>query len=253
MMKPVALITGASSGFGEASARLLAPHYRLILVARRLERLTHLQEELQALTEVYPLELDVRHQADVSKAIDSLPDSFSAIDLLINNAGLALGLEGAWECDLEDWERMVDTNIKGVLYCTRAILPQMVERNRGYIINIGSIAGNWPYAGGNVYGATKAFIEQFSRNLRCDLAGKRIRVTTLKPGMAESEFSLVRFKGDEERAKKVYEGIEPLTPEDIAATILYLVSLPERINVNEIEVMPLCQSFGRTTITPVKE
>lgn len=249
-MKPIALITGATAGFGEAIARELATTYRLILLGRREERLKTLAQALQKETEVLTLTLDVRDHERLKDTFAALEESWRPIEVLINNAGLALGLEGADEANIEDWEIMVDTNIKGLLYCTREILPQMAKQNRGYIINLGSIAGSWPYAGGNTYGATKAFVEQFSRNLRCDLAGKNIRVSVIKPGMAKSEFSLVRFKGDAERAAQVYEGIEALRPEDIASVVSYLLSLPKRVNVNEIELMPLSQSFGGMKITP---
>jgi 3-hydroxy acid dehydrogenase/malonic semialdehyde reductase len=164
--------------------------------------------------------------------------------LLVNNAGLALGLEPAHKASLDDWDTMVDTNIKGVMYCTRAILPGMVARSRGHVVNIGSIAGSWPYPGGNVYGASKAFVQQFSRNLRADLLGTQVRVTNIEPGMAETEFSKVRFKGDDEKAHKVYLGAEPLLPEDIADIVVWVSSVPARVNINSVEVMSVCQSWG---------
>ena len=191
------VITGATSGFGRACVQRFAQDgWNLILVGRRKNRLQQLKQELGQELNVHLLPLDVRDKEAVFKAFESLPEEFSAVDVLVNNAGLALGLEPSWETDLNDWEVMVDTNIKGVLYCTRALLPKMVERQRGMIVNIGSVAGNWPYPGGNVYGGTKAFVQQFSRNLRCDLLGKNVRVTNIEPGMAETEFSLNRFKGD---------------------------------------------------------
>jgi NADP-dependent 3-hydroxy acid dehydrogenase YdfG len=196
------LITGATSGFGAACARrFAAAGWRLILTGRRRDRLELLQAELGDAVVAAPT-LDVRDRQAVATALQDLPE----VDVLLNNAGLALGLESAWQADLDDWETMVDTNIKGVMYCTRAVLPGMVARDRGHIVNIGSTAGSWPYPGGHVYGATKAFVQQFSRNLRADLLGTRVRVTHLAPGMAESEFSQVRFKGDDQRAASVYAG-----------------------------------------------
>jgi NADP-dependent 3-hydroxy acid dehydrogenase YdfG len=238
------LITGATSGFGAACARRFAKEgWRLILSGRRTERLEELRRDLgEAVTAV--ITLDVRDREAVFSALQGLSD----VDLLLNNAGLALGLEPAWEVDPEDWETMVDTNIKGVMYCTRAILPGMVNRNRGHIVNIGSIAGSWPYPGGNVYGATKAFVQQFSRNLRADLLGTRVRVTNIEPGMAESEFSKVRFKGDDDRAGAVYEGTEPLRPADIAEVVFFAATLPPHVNVNSLEVMSIDQSWGHLAV-----
>ncbi|MBE0501847.1 MAG: SDR family NAD(P)-dependent oxidoreductase [Desulfuromonadales bacterium] len=239
-MKKTVLITGATAGFGAACARKFAAEgWRLILTGRRVERLEALQKELgDSVLALIPL--DVRDREAVSHAFERLTN----IDLLLNNAGLALGLEPAWAVDLDDWETMVDTNIKGVMYATRAVLPGMVARNRGHIINIGSTAGSWPYPGGNVYGATKAFVQQFSRNLRADLLGTKVRVTNLAPGMAETEFSTVRFKGDEKKAGQVYHDTKPLRPEDIADIIYYTATLPEHINLNAIEVMSINQSWG---------
>jgi NADP-dependent 3-hydroxy acid dehydrogenase YdfG len=239
-MPKTALITGATSGFGAACARRFAKEgWRLILSGRRTERLEELRRDIgEAVTAV--ITLDVRDREAVFSALQGLSD----VDLLLNNAGLALGLEPAWEVDPEDWETMVDTNIKGVMYCTRAILPGMVNRNRGHIVNIGSIAGSWPYPGGNVYGATKAFVQQFSRNLRADLLGTRVRVTNIEPGMAESEFSKVRFKGDDGRAGTVYKGTEPLRPDDIAEVVFFAATLPSHVNVNTLEVMSIDQSWG---------
>jgi 3-hydroxy acid dehydrogenase/malonic semialdehyde reductase len=244
-MKGILLITGATSGFGEACARRFAEAgWGLILVGRRKNRLSALQEELNDKTATHILCLDVRHQEAVMNGLTHLPEKFSEVDVLINNAGLALGLEPAPEADLSDWNTMVDTNIKGLMYCTRAILPGMVQRNGGHIVNIGSIAGDWPYPGGNAYGATKAFVKQFSRNLRADLFGTAIRVTNIEPGLAETEFSVVRFKGDAEKASKVYEGTQPITAEDIAGMIYWVVGLPAHININRLEVMPVCQTWG---------
>lgn len=239
------LITGATSGFGEACARRFAAEgWQLILTGRRKDRLNKLQTELGTAV-IDCITLDVRDQGAVAAALQDLPP----IDVLLNNAGLALGLEPAWETDLDDWDTMIDTNIKGVIYCTRAILPKMVQRDYGHIINIGSTAGSWPYPGGNVYGATKAFVLQFSRNLRADLIGTKIRVTNLAPGMAESEFSNVRFKGDDAAADKVYQGAEPLRPEDIADIVFYTVTLPPHVNLNAIEVMPVDQSWGPLAVS----
>ncbi len=238
-------ITGASSGFGAACARIFATGgNRLILTARRIDPLLKLQGELSADSEVQIIPLDVTDREAVRGAVESLPESFRSIDVLLNNAGLALGLEPAQHADLDDWDTMVDTNIKGLMYCTRFVLPGMVARNRGHIINISSTAGAWPYPGGNVYGGTKAFVTQFSRNLRCDLLGTRVRVSCIQPGMAETEFSKVRFKGDDEQAATVYRGTEPLTAEDIAETVRWIVSQPPHVNINTLELMPTGQSWG---------
>lgn len=245
MSENTVFITGASAGFGAACARMFATGgNRLILTARRIEPLLKLQEELSADAEVQMIPLDVTDREAVRKAVDSLPERFRSIDVLLNNAGLALGLEPAHRAELDDWETMVDTNIKGVMYCTRFILPGMVARNRGHIVNIGSTAGAWPYPGGNVYGGTKAFVTQFSRNLRCDLLGTRVRVSCIQPGMAETEFSKVRFKGDDEQAAEVYRGTEPLTAEDIAETVRWIVSQPPHVNINTLELMSIDQSWG---------
>ena len=237
------LITGATSGFGAACARRFAhSDWHLILVGRREDRLQQLATELAAAVTA-TITLDVRDQRAVESALGDLD-----VDVLVNNAGLALGLEPAWEVDLDDWETMVDTNVKGVMYCTRAVLPGMVVRNRGHIINIGSTAGRWPYPGGNVYGATKAFVEQLSRNLRADLLGTRVRVTHLAPGMAQTEFSNVRFKGDGARADQVYAGAEPLYAEDIAEIVFFVVNLPWHVNVNALEVMSIHQAWGHLAV-----
>lgn len=238
MIKTI-LITGATSGFGAACARRFAQGgWQLVLVGRRMDRLQTLATELgSSVTATIPL--DVRDQQAVDQALGVLD-----VDVLLNNAGLALGLDPAWRVGLHDWETMVDTNIKGVMYCTRAVLPGMVERNRGHVVNIGSTAGQWPYPGGNVYGATKAFVEQFSRNLRADLLGTRVRVTHLAPGMAQTEFSKVRFKGDDNRAGQVYAGVEPLYAEDIGEIVFFVVNLPWHVNINDLEVMPIQQAWG---------
>jgi NADP-dependent 3-hydroxy acid dehydrogenase YdfG len=244
-MSGIILITGATSGFGEACARRFAKEsWQLILAARRKDRLKALQKKLCGETSVHIMSLDVRDQKAVMKKLTHLPEKFSEIDVLVNNAGLALGLEPAHESDMSDWNTMVDTNIKGLMYCARALLPGMVERNQGHIVNIGSVAGDWPYPGGNVYGATKAFVKQFSQNLRADLSGTAIRVTNIEPGLAETEFSIVRFKGDAQKAEKVYEGTQPITSEDIAEMVHWVVNLPPHININRLEVMPVCQTWG---------
>ncbi len=244
-MTQTVLITGATSGFGAACARSFAEQgANLILVGRRADRLHALHKQLSGQAAVHVIVLDVRDRRAVTEALASLPAPFSSVDLLINNAGLALGLEPAHRASLDEWETMIDTNVKGLTYCTRALLPGMVARNRGHIVNLGSVAGNYPYPGGNVYGATKAFVRQFSHNLRADLLGTRIRVTNIEPGLADTEFSVVRFKGDAERATEVYRGTEPLTADDIAEIICWVVALPPHVNVNSLEVMPTCQSWA---------
>lgn len=241
-------ITGASAGFGAACARRFAQAGdRLILTARRLDKLEQLRAELGDVP-VHLAQLDVRDQAAVRSVVAGLPAGFGDVDILVNNAGLALGLEPSWQVDMTDWEQMIDTNIKGLLYCTHALLAGMVERRRGHVINIGSIAGSWPYAGGNVYGATKAFVLQFTRNLRTDLHGTGVRATCIAPGMAETEFSMVRFKGDEQKAARVYEGTRALTAEDIAECVFWCASLPEHVNINQLEVMPTDQAWGATMV-----
>jgi len=238
-------ITGASSGFGAACARFFATGgNRLVLAARRIDPLLALKQELEGKAEIHIIPLDVRDREAVRGAVESLPERFREIDVLLNNAGLALGLEPAHKVNLDDWDTMVDTNIKGLTYCTRFILPGMVARNRGHIVNISSTAGAWPYPGGNVYGGTKAFVTQFSRNLRCDLLGTKVRVTCIQPGMAETEFSKVRFKGDETAAAKVYEGAEALTADDIAETVAWVVNRPAHVNINTLEVMSIDQAWG---------
>lgn len=249
-MSRIAFITGVTSGFGAACARLFAAHgWRLIVCGRRQDRLEQLRAELTATVPVHAITLDVREEAAVNAAIAALPTDFAEVELLVNNAGLALGLEPAQRCAMDDWQRMVDTNIKGLLYCTRAMLPGMVARDRGHIVNIGSVAGSYPYPGGNVYGATKAFVRQFSLNLRADLLGTQVRVTNIEPGLAESEFSLVRFKGEGDKAAKVYEGTQPLQPEDIADIVYWTATRPTHVNINTVEVMPVCQAFAPFAIS----
>lgn len=240
----IVFVTGASAGFGTAIVRrFVRDGAQVIAAGRRAERLHALANELG--TAVLPLVLDVRDNAAVENAVASLPPHFAAVDVLVNNAGLALGLEPAQRARLDDWDTMIDTNIKGLTYMTRALLPGMVERGRGDIINIGSIAGEWPYPGGNVYGATKAFVRQFSLNLRADLLGTGVRVTDIEPGLCGgTEFSQVRFHGDEQKAAAVYKGTEPLTAEDIADTVQWIVSRPPHVNINTISLMPVGQAFS---------
>ncbi len=246
--KPLVVITGASSGIGAATARRFSKErYRLVLLARRLDRLQLLQKELSSQTRV--LALDVCSKESVIKTIDEIEKEDGPIDILVNNAGGAFGLEPAHLAKLEDWEQCVDVNIKGLLYCTRAVLPYMVQRNKGHIINMGSIAGTYPYPGGNAYGAAKAFVHQFSLNLRADLLGTKIRVSCIEPGLTSgSEFSLRRFKGDEGRAAHVYEDTEPLRAEDIAEVIYFCTAMPAHANINTIEVMPVAQASGQLAV-----
>jgi 3-hydroxy acid dehydrogenase/malonic semialdehyde reductase len=236
------LITGASAGFGEACARrFAAAGNKVVLVARRVDRLEKLKSELAV--PAYVLGLDIQDRSVLEEAFRSIPPEFKEIDVLVNNAGLALGMGRANQGDLDDWDVMIDTNIKGLLYCTRLLLDGMVSRNRGHVINVGSVAGTYPYVGANIYGATKAFVKQFSLNLRADLRGTRVRVTNVEPGLAETEFSLVRFKGDAQKASSVYAGTEPITPRDMAEIIFWIANLPAHLNINRIEIMPMCQSI----------
>ena len=242
-MARIVLVTGASSGFGAAIARHFAVKGdSLILAARRIERLEKLKLELEPSAKIHLLPLDVRDRAAVEKALKILPPEFGAVDILINNAGLALGLEPAQRAELDDWDTMIDTNCKGLTYCTHALLPGMVARNRGHIINIGSTAGSYAYPGANVYGATKAFVKQFSANLRSDLLGTRVRVSCIAPGMAETEFSLIRFKQDATKAAEVYAGKEAMTASDIAHAVMYVTDQPAHLNINHIEMMPVSQA-----------
>lgn len=237
------MITGATSGFGKATAELLATHgHKLILVARRTELLDDLKKRLE--TPIYTATLDIRNKKDVATFFQNLPKEFQDIDILVNNAGLAAGRDLAFEANIKDWETMIDTNIKGLLYCTREILNIMKRRNNGLIINIGSVAGYAPYAGGNVYGATKAFVKHFSNNLLNDLIGTNIKVTNIEPGMAETEFSIVRFKGDTKKAKAVYENTRSLSSEDIAQTIFWVIHQPDHVNIDSVAIMPVDQAWG---------
>jgi 3-hydroxy acid dehydrogenase / malonic semialdehyde reductase len=240
----IIFVTGASAGFGAAIARRFAREgHRIVAAGRRLDRMEALKKELG--TPVWTVELDVRNREDVIKAFDRLPPDFAEVDVLVNNAGLALGLELAQSANLDDWDTMVDTNVKGLMYCTRAALPGMVARNRGHVVNLGSVAAMYPYPGGNVYGASKAFVHQFSLNLRADLLGTPVRVTDVQPGMCGgTEFSQVRFQGDAQRAAKVYAGVTPLSAEDIAETVYWVATRPAHVNVNSIELMPVAQAFN---------
>ncbi len=243
MKTQTVLITGASAGIGEATARRFhRAGHRVILVARRAERLETLAAELGE--RAFPCPLDLTD----GKALDALwgviPRDFSEVTILVNNAGAAFGMAPAWEADLGDWERMVNLNITSLLRLTHKVLRGMVARDHGHIFNLGSIAGSYPYPGGHVYGASKAFLQQFSLNLRCDLLGKNIRVTNIEPGLVETEFSLVRFSGDEERAAAVYQDIEAMTAEDIAEAIVWCASMPARVNVNRLELMATMQVPG---------
>ena len=243
----VVLITGATSGFGLATAERFAnAGARVIAAGRRVDRLEKLAADYGDHV-LFPLPLDIRDTDAVFAALDTLPAEFIPISVLVNNAGLARGLEPAHETDWADWEAMIDTNIRGLAAVTHAVLPGMVERNRGHVINMGSVAGHYPYPGGNAYGGTKAFTQQFSLGLRADLLGTRVRVTSLEPGMAQTEFAKVRF-GNDAKAEAVYTGAKPLNATDIAEIIFFTVSLPEHVNVNLIEVMPTGQAFGPFTI-----
>ena len=240
----IVFVTGATSGFGEEMARKFARHgHKVIAAGRRRDRLDTLAAELGA--SVLPVVLDVTSKDAIGEVLAALPAEWRAIDVLINNAGLALGVEPAQQAALEEWETMIETNCKGLVTMTRLLLPEMVARGSGTIINIGSIAGTYPYPGGNVYGATKAFVDQFTRNLRADLAGTGVRATNIAPGLAGgTEFSNVRFRGDDTAAAKVYEGTVPLTAADVAETAFWVATLPAHVNVNHIEMMPTCQGFS---------
>lgn len=244
MMKKIVLVTGATSGIGEACARVFARGgYDLILTGRRQERLETLKASLEALgAEVRTLQFDVRDEAAAKSAMDSLEGGWRNIDVLVNNAGLALGMDKEYEASPDDWNTMVDTNIKGLLTMTRLVVPGMVERGRGHVINIGSVAGDAAYAGGSVYCATKAAVKALTDGLRIDLADTPVRVTNIKPGLVETEFSKVRFKGDDERASNVYKGIKPLTGEDIADVVFYAASAPAHVQIAEVLVLATHQA-----------
>lgn len=251
-MKGTTLITGASSGFGKATAERFAREgWRLVLAARRYDRLQALQKDLGGPEQVHVVELDVGDREAVAAKLGGLPPPFDQVDVLVNNAGVGIGMEPAWEADLDAWDLTVDTNVKGLLYVIRAVLPGMVARNRGHIVNLGSTAGTWPYPGGNAYGASKAFVQQLTRTLRADLIGKPIRVTNLDPGLCHTDFSITRYRGDREKVDSLYRGNDPILPEDLAEIIHWVVTLPPRVNVNTLEVMPVSQTWGALPVQPV--
>ncbi len=243
-MTKIALITGATAGFGAATAkRFVAEGYKVIVTGRRQERLTALVSELGGSDVAHALCFDIRDEKATKNALDSLPASFKDISVLVNNAGLALGTSAVEECDLDDWKTMIDTNITGLVTITRLLIDTLIAQ-KGLVINLSSVAANWPYPGGNVYGGTKAFVQQFSLNLRCDLAAKGVRVTSIEPGLCESEFTLVRTGGNQEAYDKLYKGANALQPEDIAESIYWVASLPAHMNINSIELMPVSQSWA---------
>ncbi len=247
----IAFITGASAGFGKATAELFAANgWDIIITARRKTRLEIMERQLKEKhgIDVLSLSFDVRNHDEVKKAIDSLPEKWRSIDLLVNNAGLAAGLGPIQEGVLSDWEEMIDTNLKGLLYMTRNIAPMMIKNEKGHIVNIGSIAGKEVYANGNVYCATKHAVDALTKATRIDLVQHGIRVSQISPGMAETEFSIVRFKGDDEKAKTVYKGLQPLSAIDIAETIWWIVNRPAHVNINDIVIMPTAQANSTTAI-----
>ena len=242
----VVFVTGSSSGFGYAIAKKFGTNnHKVIALARRKERLESLAKEIP---HCIILPCDICDKNALKSALDSLPEDFKNIDVLVNNAGLALGINPAQECDFSDWEQMINTNIKALSHITHLLLPQMVERKSGHIITIGSIAGRYPYPGGNVYGATKAFVRQFALGLRADLAGSNVRVSDIEPGLAESEFSLVRFKGNSDKANALYENSNALQLQDIAEAVYWVATLPKHININTLEMMPTSQSFSALNV-----
>jgi serine 3-dehydrogenase len=242
-MTRTALITGATSGFGAAAVRrFVAAGWRVVATGRRADRLQALVDELGT-KKVHVAAFDVRDEAALDAALDALPEAFRGIDLLVNNAGLALGTAPAQQASLDDWRTMIETNVLALVTVTRRLLPLLVER-KGAIINIGSIAGSYPYPGGNTYGGTKAFVRQFSLGLRSDLHGSGVRVTDIEPGMAETEFTLVRTHGDQAASDKLYAGAQPMTAADIAEQIFYVATLPAHLNINRLEIMPVTQSFA---------
>lgn len=243
-MTKTALITGATSGFGAATARRFVKEgWKVIVTGRRADRLDALVDELGGATVAHALCFDIQDADAIQAAVDGLPADFADVDLLVNNAGLALGTAPAQECKLSDWMTMIDTNNKGLVAITRIMLDKLIER-KGAIVNLASIASNWPYPGGNVYGATKAFVQQFSLGIRCDLAGTGVRVTSIEPGLCESEFTLVRTGGNKEAYDNLYRGADPIQPEDIAESIFWVANLPAHVNVNSLEVMPVSQSWS---------
>ena len=245
-MKKTAFVTGATSGFGEAIARRLSKEgYKIVALARREDRLKKLANELG---DTHIIVADIRDKEAVFKAVESLPDKFKDIELLVNNAGMALGLEKTIDAKVEDFETMIDTNVKGLIYSTKAVLPLLYKQEKGYIFNLGSTAGSWPYPGSNVYGATKAFVKQFSLNLRNDLVGTNIRVTNIEPGLCKTEFSEVRFRGDKTKADSLYENTNFITSEDIATILVNCLNMPGSVNINRVEVMANTQTWAGLAI-----
>lgn len=240
----IAFITGATAGYGYATAeKFLREGWSVVAAGRRVERVEPLRETYGE--RVLALKMDVTRRDQVLRAVEGLPATFKAVDVLVNNAGGAYGLEPAHRAVLDDWDTMVDINVRGLMYCTRALLPGMVERNRGHVVNIGSVAGEFPYPGGNVYGGVKAFTHQFSLNLRADLLGSNVRVTCIEPGLSGgTEFSEVRFKGDKAKAAAVYAGTEPMTADDIADAVYWVATRPARVNINTVSMMATCQAFS---------
>lgn len=247
---PVVFITGATSGFGRACAyRFATAGWALVLSGRRQERLEELKQQLSDKAQVHIATLDVRDRDAVQDVVEALPNAYKSVKVLVNNAGLALGAGPAQEADLDDWQTVIDTNITGLVNVTRMLLPTLIEVGRGAaIVNISSTAALWPYAGSHVYGASKAFVNQFSYNLRCDLKGTGVRVTDIAPGMAETEFTLVRMKGDQSAHDKLYGGVEPIQPEDVAEQVFHAATLPPHLNINRLELMPVCQSWAGLSI-----
>lgn len=244
----VVFVTGATSGIGQAAVRRFAgAGAKVIAAGRRGDRLAELQAEIGA-ERCHAVELDVRDRAATERAIDSIPAPFSGINAVVANAGLALGLEPAQKVDLADWETMVDTNIKGLLYTVRILLPRLEAGDGGHVVTVGSVAGDYPYPGGSVYAASKAFVRHFALGLRADLLGTQVRVTNIEPGMTETEFSTVRFKGDEAKARSKYEGVVSLSAEDIAESIFWATTLPRHVNINRIQMMPVSQAFSPLSI-----
>ena len=242
-MHPTVFITGATSGIGKATAELFAKHnFKLVLCGRRIEKLNSLQRKLSEFTQVHTLQFDVRNQKDVQKAIESIPDAFNKIDVLINNAGNAHGLNPIQEGNLEDWDTMIDGNVKGLLYVSKAIIPKMIAQNKGFIVNIGSIAGKEVYPNGNVYCASKFAVDALNKGMRIDLNKYNIRVSAIHPGAVETEFSEVRFKGDVNRAEQVYQGYKALQAEDIADIIHFVVTRPYHVNIEDLIVYPTAQA-----------
>lgn len=245
-MKKTAFVTGATSGFGEAIARRLSKEgYKIVALARREDRLKKLARELG---DTHIIVADIRDKEAVFKAVESLPDKFKDIEVLVNNAGMALGLEKTIDAKVEDFEAMIDTNVKGLIYSTKAVLPLLYKQEKGYIFNLGSTAGSWPYPGSNVYGATKAFVKQFSLNLRNDLVGTNIRVTNIEPGLCKTEFSEVRFRGDKSKADSLYENTNFITSEDIATILVNCLNMPGSVNINRVEVMANTQTWAGLAI-----